>query len=177
MRIVVAYKWTCDPEEATVRADGTVDWSRAKPGLSAYDPVAIEVARQFADEAGAELIGVTVGGKGSRRLASKAALGRGLDRVVIVEDVSLADAGRSELAAVLAEVIRHIGDVDLVVTGDSSVDVAAKMVPTVLAGELGWPAVAEVTSITGQAGALRVERAIPGGVQLLEISGPRGPPP
>ena len=67
MRIVVAYKWTCDPEEATVRADGTVDWSRAKPGLSAYDPVAIEVARQFADEAGAELIGVTVGVRASRR--------------------------------------------------------------------------------------------------------------
>ena len=64
MKIVVAYKWTCDPEEATVRPDGTVDWSRAKPGLSAYDPVAIEVARQLADEAGAELIGVTVGGKG-----------------------------------------------------------------------------------------------------------------
>jgi electron transfer flavoprotein beta subunit len=173
MRIVVAYKWTCDPEEATVRADGTVDWSRAKPGLSAYDPVAIELARQFADEAGAELIGVTVGGKGvAAPLASKAALGRGLDRVVIVEDESLADAGRSELAAVLAEVIRHIGDVDLIVTGDSSVDVAAKMVPTVLAGELGWPAVAEVTAVSGQAGALRVERAVPGGTQVLEISGP-----
>ena len=66
---------------------------------------------------------------------------------MIVEDGSLAEAGRSELAAVLAGVIRHIGDVDLVVTGDSSVDVAAKMVPTVLAGELGWPAVAEVTSV------------------------------
>ena len=173
MKIVVAYKWTCDPEEATVRGDGTVDWSRAKPGLSAYDPVAIELARQFADTAGAELIGVTAGGKGvAAPLAAKAALGRGLDRVIIVEDGSLADAGRSELAAVLAAVIRHIGDVDLVITGDSSVDVAAKMVPTVLAGELGWPAVAEVTAVTGQAGALRVERAIPGGVQVLEISGP-----
>ena len=173
MRIVVAYKWTCDPEEATVRADGTADWSRAKPGLSAYDPVAIELARQFADGTGAELIGVTVGGKGvGTPIAAKAALGRGLDRVVIVEDDSLTDAGRSELAAVLAEVIRHIGDVDLVVTGDSSVDVAAKMVPTVLAGALGWPAVAEVTSLSGQAGALRVERAIPGGAQVLEISGP-----
>jgi electron transfer flavoprotein beta subunit len=173
MRIVVAYKWTCDPQEATVRADGTVDWSRAKPGLSTYDPVAIELARQFAGEAGAELIGVSVGGKGvAAPIASKAALGRGLDRVLIVEDEALADAGRSELAAVLAAVIRHIGDVDLVITGDSSVDVAAKMVPTVLAGELGWPAVAEVTSITGQAGALRVERAIPGGVQILEVSGP-----
>jgi electron transfer flavoprotein beta subunit len=176
MRIVVAYKWTSDPEEATVRADGTVDWSRAKPGLSAYDPVAIELARQLAETAGAELIGVTAGGKGvAVPIASKAALSRGLDRVVIVEDDSLAEAGRSELAAVLAEVVRHIGDVDLVVTGDSSVDVAAKMVPTVLAGELGWPAVAEVTAVSGtgvQAGALRVERAVPGGVQVLEISGP-----
>jgi electron transfer flavoprotein beta subunit len=173
MRIVVAYKWTCDPEEATVRADGTVDWGRAKPGLSAYDPVAIELARQFADGTGAELIGVTAGGKGvGTPIAAKAALGRGLDRVVIVEDESLAGAGRAELAAVLAEAIRHIGDVDLVVTGDSSVDVAAKMVPTVLAGALGWPAVAEVTALSGEAGALRVERAIPGGVQVLEISGP-----
>ena len=161
MRIVVAYKWTCDPEEATVRADGTVDWSRAKPGISTYDPVAIELARQFADAAGAELIGVTVGGKGvAAPIAAKAALGRGLDRVVIVEDGSLADAGRSELAAVLAAVIRHIGDVDLVVTGDSSVDVAAKMVPTVLAGELGWPAVAEVTSIAS-AGPARCASSAP----------------
>jgi electron transfer flavoprotein beta subunit len=173
MRIVVAYKWACDPEEATVHADGTLDWSRAKPGLSAYDPVAIELARQYADAAGAELIGVTAGGKGvATPIAAKAALGRGLDRVVIVEDESLAGAGRSELAAVLAGVIRHVGDVDLVITGDSSVDVAAKMVPTVLAGELGWPAVVEVTSITGQVGALRVERATPGGVQVLEVSGP-----
>jgi electron transfer flavoprotein beta subunit len=173
MRIGVAYKWTCDPEEATARPDGTVDWSRAKPGLSTYDPVAIELAHRFAEESGAELIGVTVGGKGvGAAIAAKAALSRGLDRVFIVEDETLAEAGRSELAAVLAEVVRHIGDVDLVVTGDSSVDVAAKMVPTVLAGELGWPAVAEVTAVSGQAGALRVERAIPGGLQVLEISGP-----
>jgi electron transfer flavoprotein beta subunit len=173
MRIVVAYKWTCDPEEGTVRADGTVDWSRAKPGISTYDPVAIELARRLAEDAGAELIGVTAGTKGvGAPIAAKAALGRGLDRVVVIEDDSLTEAGRSELAAVLAEAIRHIGDVDLVVTGDSSVDVAAKMVPTVLAGELGWPAVAEVTAVTGQAGKLRVERAIPGGMQVLEISGP-----
>jgi electron transfer flavoprotein beta subunit len=173
MRIVVAYKWTCDPEEATVRADGTVDWSRAKPGISAYDPVAMELARRLADASGAELIGLTAGGKGvGTPIAAKAALSRGLGRVVIVEDDSLREAGRSELAAVLAAAVRQIGDVDLVITGDSSVDVAAKMVPTVLAGLLGWPAVAEVTAVTGQAGSLRVERAIPGGVQVLEISGP-----
>ena len=179
MRIVVPYKWTCDPEEATVRADGTVDWGRAKPGISTYDPVAMELARRLADAADAELIGLTAGPKGvGTPIATKAALSRGLDRVVVIEDESLREAGRSELAAVLAAAVRRIGDVDLVITGDSSVDVAAKMVPTVLAGELGWPAVAEVTAVTGagvqggQAGALRVERAIPGGVQVLEVSGP-----
>ena len=103
MRIFVAYKWSCDPEEATVRADGTVDWSRAKPGISTYDPVAMELARSLAEEAGAELIGVSAGGKGvAVPIATKAALSRGLDRVAVVEDESLRDAGRSELAAVLA---------------------------------------------------------------------------
>src|ERR1039458_6288461 len=99
MKIVVAYKWTRDPAEATVRADGTVDWSRAKPGLSAYDPVAMELARQLAGAAGAELIGVTAGGKGvAVPIASKAALSRGLDRVGVVEEESLAEPSRSERA-------------------------------------------------------------------------------
>ena len=42
MTIVVAYKWAANPQDASVGADGTVDWSRAKAGVSEYDPVAIE---------------------------------------------------------------------------------------------------------------------------------------
>ncbi len=173
MRIVVAYKWASDPQEAAVGADGRVDWGRAKPGISDYDPVAIELARRLAEATSGELIGLTAGAKGvGVPIACKAALSRGLDRVLVVEDDTLQGAGTAELAAVLAGAVRHIGDVDVVITGDSSVDVAAKMVPTVLAGQLGWAAAAEVTAVSGQAGALRIERAVPGGVQILEISGP-----
>ncbi len=39
-------------------------------------------------------------------------------------------------------------------------------------GELGWPCVAEVTSVTGTAGALTIERAYAGGTQVLQASGP-----
>ena len=67
MRIVVTYKWACNPEEATVRADGTVGPSRAKAGISADDPAAFELARRLADEAGAELIGLTAGGRALAR--------------------------------------------------------------------------------------------------------------
>jgi len=116
-------------------AGGAVDWSRAKPGISEYDPVAAELARLLADATGGEVIGLTVGTKRvDASMARKAALSRGLDRAVIVADDSLEGAGTTELAALLAAAVRHIGDVDLVITGDSSVDVGTKMVPSVLAG-------------------------------------------
>lgn len=173
MKIVVAYKWAPNPQDATVGAAGAVDWSRAKPAISEYDPVAVELARELADATGGEVIGLTAGTKGvDATMARKAALSRRFDRAVIVADDSLQGAGSTELAAVLAAAVRHIGDVDLVITGDSSVDVGGKMVPTVLAGQLGWPAVAEVSAVTGGAGSVRVERAIAGGTQVLEISGP-----
>jgi electron transfer flavoprotein beta subunit len=91
---------------------------------------------------------------------------------VIVADDALEGAGTAELAAVLAAAVRHIGDVDLVITGDSSVDVGTGLVPTVLAGHLGWPAVADVQAVTFAAEALRVVRMIAGVTQVLQISGP-----
>lgn len=173
MKIVVAYKWAPNPQDASVDVDGVVDWSRAKPAISEYDPVAIELARRLADATGGEVVGLTAGPtRVDASLARKAALSRGFDRAVIVADDALEGAGTTELAAVLAAAVRHIGEVDLVITGDSSVDVGARMVPAVLAGQLGWPAVGEVTAASGQAGLLRVERDMPGGSQILEISGP-----
>ena len=57
MKIVVAYKWAPNPQDASVGVDGIVDWSRAKPGISEYDPVAIELARRLADATGAGVAG------------------------------------------------------------------------------------------------------------------------
>ena len=86
---------------ARIREDG--------PGARYYQE-ARELARRLAEAAGAELIGVTVGGKGvGVAIASKAALSRGLDRVVIIEDEALREAGRSELGAVLAAAKRNPG--------------------------------------------------------------------
>ncbi len=173
MRIVVAYKWASNPQEAVVTSDGHVDWSRARPGISEYDPVAMEMARRLADATGGEVIGLTAGSKlVGTAIACKTALSRGLDRVVVVADDSLEGAGATELADALAAAVRQIGQVDLVLAGDSSVDVGAKMVPAILAGVLGWPAVSDVTAVAAQSGALQVERAGRGGLEILEIVGP-----
>ena len=85
MKVVVAYKWAPNPQDAEVRPDGTVDWGRARSAVSEYDPVAFELARQLVDAAGGEVVGLTVGDAAiDSTLARKAALSRGLDRLVMV---------------------------------------------------------------------------------------------
>lgn len=174
MKIAVAHKWAPNPQEAVVAADGSVDLSRAKASVSEYDPVAIELARALADASGAELVGLTVGGPDvSSPMARKAALSRGLDRLVVVADPTLAGARATVTARALASAVRAEGDVDVVLTGDSSVDEGAHLVPAVLAGYLGWPLLTEVCAVAvADGGVLRVEQAVGSGSQVLEVTGP-----
>ena len=173
MTVVVAHKWAVNPQEAVVAADGSIDVSRAKPAVSEYDPVAIEVGRRLADLLGCELVGISVGGPEiTSPMARKAALSRGLDRLVVIADESLSGAGASVTATALAQAVRAVEDVTVVLTGDSSVDEGARMVPSVLAGLLGWPTLAEVAAVSVTDDALTVERAHGAGSQVVRVAGP-----
>ena len=173
MKIVVAYKWAPNPQDAVVGPDGTVDLSRAKPAVSEYDPVAFELARRLADATGAEVIGLTVGAAAiDTPLARKAALSRGLDRLVVVADDALAGADGTRLAAVLAAAVTAIGDVDVVLAGDSSIDVAEGQVPLTVAGQLGWLGLSRVSSVVADGEGLTVERDLPSGVAVLAVRTP-----
>ncbi len=176
MRVVVAYKWAPNPQEATVGPDGSVDWSRTRSQLSEYDAVAAEVARTLVDGSadGGEVIGVSVGpAEAASSAARKACLPKGFDRAVILADDALARLGTAATATCLAALVRRIdadAPVDLVLGGDGSTDVGAKLVPAYLAGLLGWPCLVEVTSVAGAPGAWTVERAFGAGTQRLALA-------
>ena len=173
MKIVGAYKWAPNPQDAEVGPDGSVDFARARSAVSEYDPVAFELARRLGDATGAEVIGLTVGAAAiDSPLARKAALSRGLDRLVLVADDALAGADGTRLAAVLAAAITAIGEVDLVLAGDSSIDVAEGQVPLTVAGQLGWLGLSRVSSVVADGEGLTVERDLPGGVTALAIRTP-----
>lgn len=173
MIVAVAYKWAGDPQEASVGADGSVDLSRAKPVVSEYDAVAIEIGRRLADAIGAELVGLCVGGVAAGvPMATKSALARGLDRVVLLADEQFVNAGCTLTASALAGLVQHLGDVSVVLTGDSSIDVGAKMVPTVLGGLLGWATITDVAAVAPDGAGLTVLRTLAEGVQELRIDLP-----
>lgn len=173
VRVAVAYKWAASPQEAEISSDGIVDWSRAKAGFGDYDAVAAELARRLSDQTGGELIGISVGGSAiASSLARKGALSRGLDRLSLVADLPESQQGPAGTASALAKLVAEIGDIDVLVAGDASADMAASVVPAMTAARLGWPVITDVSSITAEDGRLRLVRSVVGGTETLSVACP-----
>ncbi len=173
MSCVVAYKWTSNPQDASVEADGTVDWSRATAALSDYDTVALEVGRQFADAVGTDLVGVSVGTSAVKAsLAKKAVASRGPDRLRVVARDEASGWNATETARVLAGLVSGVEDVDIVLTGEASVDEGAALMPALIAGVLGWPCFEDIESVEKTETGLRLRQSAPEGTRTIEVAGP-----
>ncbi len=149
MKAVVIYSWSRDPEAASVRSDGSVDFHRAKMAPGEDDPAALDVAKAMADELGAELVGLTVGDSDASW-----ALARGASHTTRVDEVPdyLDDAAT---AAVLAAAVRRLGDVGLVVIGDPD---RRAGVPVTLAGLLAWPSLVGIHAASVRGGRVHAAR-------------------
>lgn len=173
MAIIVAYKYAANPQNATVAADGRVDWSRTKEAVSEYDPVAITVGRQLADAQGCELVGLSVGTSAvASPLAKKAALARGLDRALLVADDSVPDWAPTRVGSALAALAGRVENATCLLTGDASVDESAQVMPAIVAGYLGWPCFLEVIAITANQSGWSIVQAYEGGTRTIEVAGP-----
>lgn len=161
MKIIVVFKWSRNPIDARVSADGSVDWRGVKMAASDDDPAVMEIARALAG--GDEIIGLTVGDGDTAWAAA-----RGAARTVVVAD-ALTETNSAAKGAVLAAVIRRLVNVDAVIIGDSSWDYG---VVSALTGQLGWPAVAGVVAAATEQGHLRVTRRMGNASQVLEVKGP-----
>lgn len=161
MKIIVVFKWSRNPIDARVSADGTVDWRGVKMAANDDDPAVMEIARALAG--GDEIIGLTVGDGDTAWAAA-----RGAARTMVVTD-ALTNVDSSVTGAVLAAAIRRVEGVDAVIIGDSSWDYG---VVSALTGQLGWPAVAGVVAAATEQGCLRVTRKMGSMAQVLEVKGP-----
>ncbi|WP_213989247.1 hypothetical protein [Sodalis sp. dw_96] len=162
MKIIVVFKWAMNPQDARVGSDGATDWRGVKMSASDDDPAAIAVARDMAAAEG-EIIGLTIGDGDAAWAAA-----RGASSSVAVTDVQ-AGLDSASTGAILAAAVRHIGDADVVLIGDSVWDYG---VVAALAGQLGWPTLANVVSATVEAGRLKVTRKTGRVTQVVDVTGP-----
>jgi electron transfer flavoprotein beta subunit len=150
VKVVVVYKWARDPEDAAVRADGSIDWRGAKMTAGEDDPAVLAAARDIA-AAGGTVVGLAIGDGDATW-----ALARGVESAVTVPDAPFL-ADNAATARILAAAVRSIGDVDAVCIGDAE---AYPGVAPALAGALGWPVLLGVASATAEGGRLVATRRV-----------------
>jgi electron transfer flavoprotein beta subunit len=167
MKLIALVKATPETEDITVAADGSLDLSRAASKPGAYDLVAIEVARQLADQTGGQVTALTVdtGAMANAKLR-KDVLSRGADQLITVP-VDL-DLDTHQTAAAIAQALGQV-EFDLVVAGAGSADVYAQQVGNVLGALLDRPTLNAVSKMTLEGTSLVVERELENQVQVLEV--------
>lgn len=171
MRIAVAVKVVPDDQDVVVSPDGTLDLSKAKPAISAYDLSAIEAAVQLADANPESSVTIVSAGHGyvDDSKLKKNLLARGAEDLLLILDESLDGAASYETAQVLAGAIEGRGGFDLVICGDGSADEFAQSVDVALACALDAPIVSAVDSLEVNGGVLRCRRLLEEEVQEVEV--------
>ena len=174
MNILVAFKVVLDDQDIQANADGTLDYSKARPVISDYDLNAIEAAAQLAAAKGdAKVIALTVGGAWiDESKLKKNVLSRGVDELLMLADDACDGLDSHATAQMLADLVRKTGDWAVVFCGDGSADDYDQQVDVQLACELGVPVVTAASSATIAGNALEVERVLENAVQVVEAPMP-----
>ncbi|WP_165045468.1 electron transfer flavoprotein [Adlercreutzia sp. ZJ138] len=169
MKIAVAVKIVPDDKDILATADGSLDYSKAKPSISTYDLNALEAAART----DAEVVAITAGPTFiDESKVKKSILARGVSELYMTTDDALADTDAFATAAVLANVVEKIGDIDLVLCGDGSADIYAQQVDVQLASRLGWPVVNAVAKFDSGEGVVIAERVLEDEIETVEVSLP-----
>ena len=172
MKIVVPCKVVADDQDIVAAADGSLDFSKAKPVISTYDLNAIECAAQLseADEATtAKAITVCNAAMGGNTKLRKDILARGIDELFMTADDAVADLDAFATAAELAKLVEKAGGFDLIICGDGSADLYAKQTGAQLAARLNVPYVAGAIALEEDGGSLKVRRKTEDEVEVLSV--------
>ena len=174
MNIVAAFKVVPDDQDIQVSADGTLDYSKAKNTVSAYDLNAIEAAVQLASaHEDSKVVCVSVAdAKADDSKLKKGILARGVDELVMIADDACADLDAHATAAMLARLVDGLDAADLIVCGDGSADNYAQQVDVQLADALDLPVVTAVSAVSVEGAVATCDRMLETQLQTVQVDLP-----
>lgn len=173
MNIVVCAKQVVDPETPASAFRIDPDAKRVLPAagippvVNGFDENAVEAALQLKESVGADVTVISVG-SGFVMDVMKKPLSMGADSLILVDDPSVAELDAFATARALAEAIRKIGDVDLVLCGRQASDWDNSMVPLGIAELLGLPCVTLAQKIEVEDSGIVVQRALTDGYEVVK---------
>lgn len=171
MKIVACIKQVPDSAAKVVAENGQVSWGDAPLVINPWDEFAVEAALQQKEAQGGEVIAISMGGEVAKE-ALKHALAMGCDSAILISDPALEGLDTQGTARVLAAAIQKVGDVDMAFFGRQTIDGDAGLTPSQSARVLGWPFLGLTAKLECSGRAVKVERAIEEGRQVVSADLP-----
>jgi electron transfer flavoprotein beta subunit len=177
MNIIVCVKQVNDPEAppASFKIDPAANKVIPPPGMppviSTFDEYAVEAALRIKEKAGGKVTAISLGLNLQRDVVKKP-LSMGADDLVLLEDPAFADGDSWSTAYALAMAIKKIGQFDLILCGRQAADWDSGQVGSGIAEILGLPSVTIARKVEVEGNKAKVERVIPDGYELVEMSLP-----
>ncbi|MFN8596802.1 MAG: electron transfer flavoprotein subunit beta/FixA family protein [Anaerolineae bacterium] len=168
MNIVVCTKQVPDTA-ATLKVDeqSNVSWGDAPLVINPWDEYAIEEAIRLKEKFGGKVTVLSVGPEQAKE-ALKQAVAMGCDDAQLISDPIFDGSDALATTHILAQAIKKLGDVDVVVFGKQAIDGDTGLVPAGVARRLGWPLlsyVAKIDELDAAAKSLKVTRLLEQGRQ------------
>ncbi|MDW8327997.1 MAG: electron transfer flavoprotein subunit beta/FixA family protein [Anaerolineales bacterium] len=136
MNIVACVKQTPDSAAKITVENGKVTWDAA-PVLNPWDEYTVEEAIRLKEKHGGKVTALCLGPETAKE-ALKTCIAMGCDEAILLSDPAFEGSDALATAYLLAQAIRKLGAVDLVLCGKQAIDGDTGLVPMALARLLGW---------------------------------------
>jgi electron transfer flavoprotein beta subunit len=170
LKIIVPIKQV--PESSNVKMDpetGTVIRAGVETVVNTLDLYALEAALQLKEKHGGTVTAISMGPPQAMRVL-KEAVSMGCDDAVLISDKKFGGSDTHATSYTLAEAIRKLGKVDIIVTGERATDGDTAQVGTGIAAWLDLPLATYVSKVIGIKGdRIEVERLVEEGYQKLSV--------
>ena len=174
LNIVVCVKIVPKPEEVKLDPEtSTLDRGAAENIINPSDKNALEFALALKEKHGGRITLLSMGPPLTEELL-RVSMAMGADDVVLLTDRAFAGADTYPTSLTLAEGIRKLSNVDLVLCGEESADGGTAQVPPGLAEWLGFALTTYANELSYDEGKDRfiARRSISGGNEVLSIPRP-----
>jgi electron transfer flavoprotein beta subunit len=177
MKMLVCAKQVLDPEappasfKVNANTNSVVPPQGTPPVVSPFDEQAVEAALRVKDKLGGEITVLSLGQNLLRDVVKKP-LSMGADELILLEDEAFDGGDSWSTAHALAAAIKKTGEFDLIFCGRQAADWDAGQVGSGLAELLGIPQVTLAQKVEVTNGKARVERVVPDGYEVVEVSLP-----
>lgn len=168
MHVVVFTKQTPDSAAKMAVENGRVTADSA-PVVNPWDEYAIEEAIRLKEKHGGKATAISMGPESAKE-ALKTCLAMGCDEAILISDPTLKGSDALATSYVLAQAIKKLGDVDMVIFGKQAIDGDSGLTPIGVARRLGFSPLTytiKIAELDPAARTIQAERLLEEGRQIV----------